>query len=169
MLIETLEKQTSVDAAGVLKSFAKGLWGLMSSQPEFVEVTEKPNQNKLKIIKVNVCSNKGLKAIFSEKDRIFTDYKIVQKVLVLCDRSGRIYFLDPISLFITHLPFKGYRDVQLLISNENSLIAFLPKRNLIQAIPVLSKNLDDQCFLELDKAQKFILTESDQTVFLMNN
>ena len=95
------------------------------------------SNSHLDIRKINLCANKNIKAIFSEKERIFTDFKILKdqanqnnQILILCDRSGRIYFMDPSSLMIIKQPFKGYRDVQVGILGQ-LLIAYLPKRNLI--------------------------------------
>lgn len=76
--------------------------------------------------KLNITSNLNKKAIYSEKDRLFTDFKLAQsfqrevlkqefkkmvKTLILCDRSGRIYELDQKTFIIIKEPLKGYRDV----------------------------------------------------------
>ena len=60
--------------------------------------------------------------------------------------------MDSKELFINELPLKGYRDVQICSTEHESLVAFLPKRNLVH-------QLGTSNYLELDKAQKFKLVK----------
>lgn len=60
-------------AAGVLRSLAKGLWGFMGNVQQ-EEKKENDGFSKLEILKVKLNSDLNLKAIFAEKDRIFTDF-----------------------------------------------------------------------------------------------
>jgi hypothetical protein len=53
--------------------------------------------------------------------------------------------MDNKDLFITDLPLKGYRDVEICLSESDNLVAFLPKRNIIHQIGTNN-------YLELDKS-----------------
>jgi len=124
--------------------------------------------------KLNITGNINRRAMYSEKDRLFTDFKLAQnfqknikkqefkkteKTLILCDRSGRIYELDPKTLIIIKEPLKGYRDVQMsmepmwpedydpedeqkkkFLVYSPMILALLPKRNLLQAINMNESN-----------------------------
>lgn len=131
------------------------------STPQSAHKKAADGYSKIDILKIKLNTELNLKAIFSEKDRIFTDFQLSisqdsnlknyndmkHHCLILCDRSGRIYFMHPKNLYIIHEPLKGYRDVQICLSQMsepgdepewshviNKLIAFLPKRNITQSI-----------------------------------
>lgn len=119
-----------VDTEGVFSTLAKGIWGLMgATDKEPPKEVEDDGYSKLDIHKVKLTTQLNLASIFAEKDRIFTDFQICRqsngllsnnqmlkkKSLILCDRSGRIYFMDIKNLLICSEPLKGYRDVQICL------------------------------------------------------
>ena len=73
--------QEEIDTEGVFKSLAKGIWGLMGGQetPTPKPKPEDDKYSKLDIHKVKLTTQLNLRAIFSEKDRIFTDFLICKQ------------------------------------------------------------------------------------------
>jgi hypothetical protein len=138
-IVQVNSHSTNKPSAVIFKSIAKGFWGILSSG-------QQTEEEDTRTIEMTVKDN--LLAVFSEKDRVFTNLIVAgEDLIIVCDRSGRIYLFDS-HLIVKDLPLKGYRDVQITCLGESRLLAFLPKRNLLQLLDLESK-ADE--FLELDK------------------
>lgn len=81
---------------------------------------------------------------YFERDEKSNELIIIDRKIVLCDRSGRIYTLHSDDLYLTDEPLKGYRDVVISVEHSSrgsdvaksdilipNLLALLPKRNLL--------------------------------------
>ena len=73
---------------------------------------EKDDLSKKEIKKVILNVSDNLKCIYAEKERLFTDFILINfhKTLILTDRSGRILFMDPNELSAQKQTMKGYRN-----------------------------------------------------------
>ena len=72
-----------------------------------------------------------IKGCYYEKDRHFTDFLFINNLILLVDRSGRLFTLDQKYLSIAGEVLKGYRDAMVTRLDSEQLLILLPKRNLV--------------------------------------
>ena len=79
MVIKVDEEEA--DDAGVFTTLAKGIWGLMGAQetPKPKEDPDEKKFSKLDVHTVKLTTQLNLRAIFAEKDRVFTDFLICKQ------------------------------------------------------------------------------------------
>ena len=92
------------------------------SQVRDVKVVQQYVQfSNVEVLRLPLDVQKNLKTIFVENGATFTHFQVIAsqddtKGIMLVEKRGSVYFLDPKSLFITHEPLRGFRNCQITVA-----------------------------------------------------